>query len=77
MIAKSSPVARTGEPEPQSVFLKPGKSWGCAGRARNEAARRGDIPCLRIGTKALRVPTAALQRLLDSADKPASEGVQS
>ena len=30
-----------------------------------EAARRGDIPVIRIG-KAIRVPVAALQRMLDS-----------
>lgn len=35
--------------------------------AAYEAAKRGDIPTIRIG-KTIRVPVAALQRKLDSAD---------
>jgi excisionase family DNA binding protein len=33
------------------------------------ALQRGDLPSIRIGKRIL-IPTAALQRLLDSADKP-------
>ncbi len=36
-----------------------------------EAARRGDIPTIKVGRK-LRVPVAAMERLLDGSAKPAA-----
>ncbi len=35
--------------------------------ASYEAARRGDIPVLRVGPKLLRVPVVAMERMLEEA----------
>ncbi len=37
--------------------------------ASYEAARRGDIPVLRVGPKLLRVPVVAMERLLEEAGR--------
>ena len=61
----------------QSVVLKVPEAGAMLGLGRNaayEAAKRGDIPTIRIG-KLLRVPKAAFQRLLDGkADAPKDAG---
>ena len=41
-----------------------GKALGCSRNTAYEAVRRGEIPVIRIG-KLLRVPKAALERLLN------------
>jgi hypothetical protein len=42
--------------------------FGLRRQAAYDAAKRGDIPTIRIG-KLLRVPIAAMDRLLDSVDR--------
>jgi excisionase family DNA binding protein len=44
-----------------------GKLLGYSRNTAYEAAKRGQLPTIRLGRK-IRVPKAALQRLLDSAD---------
>jgi hypothetical protein len=45
--------------------------YGLSRNGSYDAAKRGEIPCIRIGRK-LRVPVAAMERLLDGAAlKPA------
>ena len=53
------------EPEPKTISVpKAGRVYLGIGRdASYEAARRGDIPSIRI-SKLLRVPVAAMERLL-------------
>ena len=43
--------------------------FGLSRNASYEAARRGDLPVVRIG-KILRVPVQALEEMLESARKP-------
>jgi len=51
---------------------KAGRDYFDLGRnAAYAAAKRGDIPTIRIG-KLLRVPVRALERMLDAAMKPAA-----
>ena len=45
-----------------------GKALGCSRNIAYEAVRRGEIPVIRIG-KLLRVPKAALERLLNGVDQ--------
>jgi Helix-turn-helix domain len=47
------------------------KYFGLCRNAAYEAARRGDIPTIKIG-RLLRVPVRALERMLDRASEPAS-----
>lgn len=50
-----------------------GREYFDLGRdAAYAAAKRGDIPTIRIG-RALRVPIVALERMLENADKPKGE----
>jgi len=63
MIAKSSPGGQDWRARTTISIPEAGEILGLCRQSAYEAARRGDIPCLRIGTKALRVPTAALQTL--------------
>jgi len=42
--------------------------FGLCRRASYAAAARGDIPCVRIG-RTLRVPIAAVERMLERAEK--------
>jgi hypothetical protein len=42
--------------------------YGLGRQASYEAAKRGDIPTIRVG-KLLRVPIAAMDRKLESADR--------
>ena len=44
-----------------------GRLLGYSRNTAYEAAKRGELPTIRLGRK-IRVPKAALQRLLDSAD---------
>jgi excisionase family DNA binding protein len=44
-----------------------GRTLGCSRNTAYEAVHRGEIPVIRIG-KLLRVPKAALERLLSGAD---------
>ena len=48
-----------------------GKTLGIGRSAAYEGARTGQIPTIRIGKRIL-VPMAALERLLESAGKPAA-----
>jgi len=41
-----------------------GRILGCSKNSAYEAARRGELPIIRLGRK-IRVPKVALQRLLD------------
>jgi excisionase family DNA binding protein len=41
-----------------------GRILGCSRNSAYEAARRGELPTIRLGRK-IRVPKAALERLLD------------
>jgi excisionase family DNA binding protein len=56
------------EPTTRLVITVPeaGKILGLGRNAAYEAARRGDIPVIRIG-KLLRVPTAAFHKMLEQA----------
>jgi hypothetical protein len=45
------------------------KYFGLCRNAAYDAARRGDIPTIKIG-KLLRVPVRALERMLDRASEP-------
>ena len=45
------------------------KYYGLSRDSSYEAARRGDIPTIRVG-KLLRVPIAAMDRKLESAGRP-------
>jgi hypothetical protein len=47
------------------------KYFGLCRNAAYEAARRGDIPTIKIG-RLLRVPVRALERMLDRASEPAA-----
>ena len=49
-----------------------GKALGLGRNSTYEAARRGDIPTIRIGRRIL-VPRAALQRFLESAGQQEAE----
>jgi excisionase family DNA binding protein len=54
-------------PECMTVSVEEaGKTLGCSRNTAYEAVRRGEIPVIRIG-KLLRVPKAALERLLSGA----------
>jgi excisionase family DNA binding protein len=48
-----------------------GRWLGIGRNAAYEAARRGDLPVIRIG-RLLRVPVVALERMLDRASEPAA-----
>ncbi len=50
-------------PEAGRIYLGIGRD------ASYEAARRGDIPVLRVGPKLLRVPVVAMERMLDEAGR--------
>lgn len=54
------------EKEPRHVYRVPeaGAILGLSRNAAYEAARRGDIPTIKIG-KLLRVPVRAIEQLLD------------
>ena len=56
--------------EPKTLSVpEAGKRYiGLSRNASYDAAKRGDIPTVRIG-KILRVPVVALERMLDSAAK--------
>ena len=56
------------EPEPKSISVpRAGRVYLDIGRdASYEAARRGDIPVIRIG-RLLRVPVVAMERMLERA----------
>lgn len=60
--------------EPKTLTVpEAGRTYFALGRnASYEAARRGDIPTLRIG-RLLRVPVAAMDRLLSDATKKGGE----
>jgi hypothetical protein len=47
------------------------KYFGLCRNAAYDAARRGDIPTIKIG-RLLRVPVRALERMLDRASEPAA-----
>lgn len=49
-----------------------GRKLGLSRNTAYEAAKRGDIPVLKIGRRLL-VPVAALERLLDGGSNPKSE----
>lgn len=53
------------------------RALGIARRTAYEAIRRGELPALRFGSRRIRVPTAALRRMLelepaDDAGQPAT-----
>jgi len=56
------------EPKTLSVPEAGKRYFGLSRNASYDAAKRGDIPTVRIG-KILRVPVVALERMLDSAAK--------
>ena len=60
--------------EPLAIPLWPdaGRALGLGKTRTYESARAGEIPTLRFG-KSIRVPVAALRRLLEDAGKPAGE----
>ena len=62
------------EADPAALDLWPdtGKALGLGRNSTYDAARRGDIPTIRIGRRIL-VPKAALNRLLESAGKTVNE----
>ena len=60
------------ETPPRTISVpKAGKDYLGIGRdAAYEAAKRGDIPVIKIG-RLLRVPVAAMERMLEKAGEPA------
>ena len=62
------------EPQPKTISVpKAGREYLGIGRdASYEAAKRGDIPVLRIG-RLLRVPVTAMERMLDQVGKADQE----
>jgi excisionase family DNA binding protein len=58
------------EPKTLSV-VEAGRWLGIGRNASYEAARRGEIPTVRIG-RLLRVPVVVLERMLDRAGEPAA-----
>jgi excisionase family DNA binding protein len=60
----AEPIENLGEPCPRTISVPEAGRWLGMGRnAAYDAARRGDIPTIRIG-KLIRVPIVALERLL-------------
>jgi excisionase family DNA binding protein len=58
--------------KPKTLSVPEAGRWLGIGRnASYEAARRGDLPVIRIG-RLLRVPVVALERKLDRAGEPAA-----
>jgi excisionase family DNA binding protein len=66
--ATSAPRKAVSEPKECLVYTvqEAGEMVGLGRNAAYEAARRGDIPTIRIG-KLLKVPKAAFHRLLEEA----------
>ena len=62
------------EPQPKTISVpKAGRVYLGIGRdAAYEAARRGDIPVIRIG-RLLRVPVIAMERMLDRVGQASQE----
>jgi len=60
---------QTKQPKTLSVPQAGKIYFGLAKNASYAAVKRGDIPALKIGFR-LRVPVAALERMLSSAEKP-------
>jgi hypothetical protein len=60
MVANAEPPKTLSVPEAGRLYFDLGRG------ASYEAAKRGDIPTIRIG-KVLRVPVQAMERLLDQA----------
>lgn len=56
----------TDQPKTLSVPEAGRRYFGLARNASYDAARRGEIPVIRIGSR-LRVPVIALERMLDKA----------
>ena len=58
------------DPEPKTLTVpEAGRRYFDLGRnASYEAARRGDIPTIRIG-RLLRVPVVAMERILEECDR--------
>lgn len=59
-------MASVPDPEVQptmTIWPEAGRALGLSRSAAYDAANRGDIPVIRIG-RVLRVPTAALRRIL-------------
>jgi Helix-turn-helix domain len=59
------------EPKTLSVPEAGARYFGLSRNASYEAAKRGDIPTIRIG-KLLRVPVRAMERMLDEAAQGSS-----
>jgi len=60
------------EQPPKTLSVPEAGRWLGIGRnASYEAARRGDLPVIRIG-RLLRVPVGALEKMLDRAGEPAA-----
>jgi excisionase family DNA binding protein len=59
--------------QPKTLSVPEAGRWrlGIGRNASYEAARRGEIPTVRIG-RLLRVPVVALERMLDRAGEPAA-----
>lgn len=73
----TQPEAMACLPDPETqptVDLWPtaGRALGLGRNSTYDAAKRGDIPVLRVGGHKLRVSTAALRRLLGLDDRPAA-----
>ena len=60
-----------GEPLVIPLWPNAGQALGLSRNATYDAARRGEIPTIRFG-KLIKVPTAALRRMLENASQSLS-----
>lgn len=60
------------EPKTLSVPEAGRRYFGLGRNASYEAARRGDLPIIKIGRRLLRVPVMALERMLERASEDRS-----
>jgi excisionase family DNA binding protein len=72
MLTKAGDLgAENAEPLVIRLWPEAGQALGLSRNATYDAARRGEIPTIRFG-KLIKVPTAALRRMLENAEQSPS-----